>query len=161
MSKIKKILIILAILLPVIILYSIDQYIYSWTGFLSSQAGICQSKLISASASNKDGLRRLLYPANFENIASSLNTNPNYSVSLTQEKLSISRKFDDLDYQIIFENRGEIYYQLLINSSIGEKCTTSDFEIYKRILQMVDDIPLDERAKRGILSSLTIYQQMK
>ncbi len=159
MSKTKKILIILTILLPLITFYFIDQYIYSWTGFLASQAGICQSKFISASSPNKDNFKKLFFPANFENIASSLNINPNYSVSSTQETLTISRKFDGLDYQIVFENRGEIYYKLLINSSVGEKCITSDFEIYKKILQIVDDISLDERAKRGILSDIKIYQQ--
>lgn len=160
MSKSKKIAVILTVLFLGIIFYSINQYIYSWTGWFSYQVGNCQSKLISVSASKKDGFKRLVYPVNFANIVSSLDSNPNYSVSSTQEKINISRKFDDFDYQITFENRNDdVYYRLSINSPVGEKCTTPNFEIYKKVLQMIEDIPLDDRAGRTILSALTIHHQ--
>lgn len=163
----KKFAVILFLIIFVGIFYVIDQYLYSWSGWLGFQAGSCQSKLISASATGKDGFKRLFYQTDLKEIVTKLSSNPGYLVNSDEKKVTVSRNFADYIYKITFENRTleneeTVYYQISLvnkNTSEGENCTTPDFEIYKKFYRMIDEIPLADKARQSMFSDLNIYHQ--
>jgi hypothetical protein len=163
----KKIAVILFLIIFVGAFYIVDQYFYSWSGWLGFQAGSCQSKLISASAAGKDGFKRLYYQTDLKEIAAKLSSNPNYIIISDEKNVAVSRNFGDYIYKITFENRileneEIVYYQISLvnkNSLEGENCTKPDFEIYKKFYRMIDEIPLADKARQSILSDLNIYHQ--
>lgn len=169
MTKVKKAIIIFVFLLFAVSFYSIDQYIYSLTGWFAHKTGTCQSKLIKPSTVRNNGFKKLGFPADLPKL-SQFESNLDYITDATENSVSISRRFDDFDYKIVFENRTAendkaVYYQYSIScrncekSSTGENCTTPDFEIYKKVYKIINDLPLGDRTRREILSGLTIYYQ--
>lgn len=163
----KKVAVILFLIIFVGAFYVIDQYFYSWSGWLGYQTGSCKSKFISASTAGKDGFKRLFYQTDLKAITAKLSSNPDYLINSDENNIAVSRNFDDYIYKITFENRTLeneeiVYYQISVvnkNMSGGENCTTPDFEIYKKFYRMTDEIPLADKARQSILSDLNIYHQ--
>lgn len=171
MNNFRKPIIVFVILLSIATLYVTDQYVYSWLGFLAAKTGSCDFKQVTTSTTKEDKYKKLNYSVNLTRTVERLKSDQNYKITDNEKSLIISRSFDNLKYSISFEVREnqetpDIYYKYLIDcancespSLPGETCTTPDFEIYKKIYYIIEDLSLDHRAAYELQSGLKIFHQ--
>jgi hypothetical protein len=171
MINFRKPMIVSVVILAAATLYISDQYVYSWVGFLSGKMGNCDFKQVTTSTAKDGEYKKLNYPVDLARTAERLRTDQNYEVTGNENNLTISRNFADLKYSILFENRENqdtsgVYYKYSIDcanceiSSLpGEKCTTADFQLYKKIYHIIEDLSLDHRAAYELQSGLKIVRQ--
>lgn len=137
----------------------INYYHFSWTGYLSGAAGLCEHKTVMIPV--KNGFpQKLSFDFDLASIAREMRKNPNYRVSDYFERRGavVSRNFAGVNYQISFQNSSGSYEGFNLNTSAdaekfsfpsvsGENCTAPDYRLKENVRTMIDDLPLSDAQK--------------
>ena len=136
----------------VLLLFIINRYVFSWTGLIASQIGLCEYRSVMVPTFNGYN-KKLSQRYDIPGIAAAMRMNHSYEVG-TQNGTGIvvSRIFDGVKYNIIFEEYGGVS-EFNLNTynfggypsgmvTDGERCTTPSYVIESKVNRMIDDLPL-------------------
>lgn len=140
--------------ISIVLLLVINLFVFSWTGLVSSKLGLCEYKSIGVPASNGYN-KQLNRSYNIPQIASVIRMNRDYEVNNhhSGDRLVISRSFNGVKYNIVFENKnGRSEFNLNTynfdgyptgSAADGERCTVPSYFMKRNVFLMIDDLPLD------------------
>lgn len=150
----------LAIVVISIVSLAIDYYLYSWTSFIRPFG--CESKRITATEP-KDLLNQ---DYDLAKIWEGLETNSNYRLESwhDERRLFISRTFGNIKYHIHFENyisggsakRRVTFLTKNADGKLGEDPTTPNYQIFRRVYLMIDEMPLNPYQKDELKRNIRI-----
>lgn len=148
-----------ALLTAIIIAVLINYYHFSWTGYLSNKAGLCNFKTVTVPVKNNFP-QKLSYDFDPQFIAEAMAKNPDYEVNayFHNRGTVVTRKFGNINYQISFQNSRGSYEGFNLNTStdvekysfpttVGEKCVTPSYKLKENVFFMIDDLPLTTSQK--------------
>ena len=136
----------------VLLLFIINRYVFSWTGLISSQLGLCEYRSIMVPTFNGYN-KKLSQWYDIQRIASVMRMNHSYEVGTHNGSgIVVSRTFDGVKYNIIFDENGGVS-EFNLNTydfrgypggmvTGGERCTTPSYVIESKVNRMIDDLPL-------------------
>jgi hypothetical protein len=143
----------------VIIAVLINYYHFSWTGYLFNKAGLCEYKTVTVVG--KNGFpQKLSYDFDLQHIEREMRKNPNYEAVgyFHNRGAFVIRKFENINYQISFQNSSGSYEGFNLNTSagnekhsfpsvFGENCTVPSYKLKENVSIMIDDLPLTDSQK--------------
>lgn len=158
----------LVLILTIVILFLINRHFYSWTGLILSKIDFCNYKSVSVLGDN--GYPK---PMSFrfepQYIAQEMSKNENYEVNNNYNGggAIVSRNFNEVIYQLYFQNRGGSFEGLNLGTRLGdpkysflsvggEKCTTPSYLLKKNVFIMIDDLPLTREQKEELKESVWV-----
>jgi hypothetical protein len=117
----------------------------------------CQYKTIAVPGENGEN-QMLSFSSDLKRLAATMKSNRAYEVSehYNGDGVIISRTFKGVKYNIIFENRGSISFNLNTynfkgypNGTVawGERCGTPHRLIRRKVYLMIEDLPFDIQQK--------------
>jgi hypothetical protein len=138
----------------VLLLFIINRYVFSWTGLISSQLGLCEYRSVMVPTFNGYN-KKLSQWYDIQGIASVMRKNHSYEVGIHNGSgIVVSRTFDGVKYNIIFdENSGVSEFNLNTYNfrgypdgmvTDGERCTTPSYVIESKVNRMIYDLPLSD-----------------
>lgn len=140
-----------------LLLLIINRYVFSWTGLISSQLGLCEYRSVMVPTFNGYN-QKLSQRYDIPGIASVMRMNHSYEVGTHNGSgIVVSRTFDGVKYNIIFDENGGVS-EFNLNTydfrgypsgmaTGGERCTTPSYVIERKVNRMIDDLPLSDSQK--------------
>lgn len=132
----------------------------------------CSYETIGVPGVHGDGKQRLSFSYDLKRLAAAMRPKRGYEVSALPggNEVRISRMFDGVKYNIIFEGGGPLSFNVnTVNDDeadpngmkhLGEKCDTPERVTRGRIDRMIGDLPLGARQKaelKGYVEVLVVY----
>ena len=154
-------------IVSILLLIVINRFVFSWTGLIFGRLGLCEYKSIGVPTSNGYN-KKLSQSYNIPQIASAMRMNRNYEVNdhYNGNGLVVSRTFNGVKYNIIFENNNGVsefnlntynfdgYPSGLVTG--GERCTTPSYVAERNVYRIIDDLPLNDLQKSELKQYVSV-----
>ena len=151
--------------LVVVSLIVVDRYVISLTGYALGAAGLCKHKSVHVAGYNGYP-QELSFVPDFQTIAHELRNKSSYRIDLRDYQVTVTRKFNDVEYNLILEKRVRdgvstglfdlntypryAVKDLTFDSRDGEPCATPNAILDANVYAIIDDLPLTAAQKNEL-----------